>query len=218
MVMLERMLPPERVLLFVAAAVVLVAIPGPSVLFVVSRALAYGRRVALLTVAGGAAGSFVMAAAVAVGMGAVVQTSAVVYEVIKLVGAAYLVYLGARAFRDRRQLSDAFADQVGHVRGSRTFRQGFVVALTNPKTAVFFAAVLPQFVDPATGSTIAQMLTLGAIFAAIALALDSVWAMLAATVRSWFARSTRRLEVVGGTAGLTMMGLGVGLAFTGREN
>lgn len=211
------MLPLDHLLVFAAAAFVLIVIPGPSVLFVISRALAYGRRAALLTVAGGAAGSFVLAAAVALGVGALVQTSAVVHEVIKLAGAAYLVHLGVRAFRHRRQLPVAFDGHDGSVRGRRTCWEGFVVAVTNPKTAVFFAAVLPQFVDTDGGNTSAQMLVLGGVFAALALVLDSAWGVLAAAARSWFGRSTRRLELIGGTAGLTMVGLGIGLAFTGRE-
>lgn len=211
-------MPPDHLLVFAAAAFVLIVVPGPSVLFVISRALAYGRRAALLTVAGGAAGSFVLAAAVAFGMSAVVQTSAVVYEVVKLAGAAYLVYLGVQAIRHRRRLRAAFDGHAGPLRGRRTWWEGFVVAVTNPKSLVFVAAVLPQFVDPASGEAAPQMVLLGAVFAAIALASDSVWGVLAAGVRAWFGRSDRRLELIGGTAGLTMVGLGVTLAVTGRRD
>jgi threonine/homoserine/homoserine lactone efflux protein len=210
---------PDRLLAFTLASFVLIIIPGPSVLFVVSRALAYGRRTALTTVVGGAAGSFTLAAAVAVGVGAIVQTSAIAYTSIKLVGAAYLIYLGARAIRHRRALRAAFeAPTAAPVGGRRTWWEGYVVGATNPKTAVFFAAVLPQFVDRSAGHAGLQMVILGAVFAAIALASDAVWGVAAGAVRSWFARSTRRLELVGGAAGLTMVGLGVGLAFNGRKD
>jgi threonine/homoserine/homoserine lactone efflux protein len=210
--------PPDRLLAFAVAAFILIVIPGPSVLFVISRALAYGRRTALATVAGGAVGSLALATAVAVGIGAIVQTSAVAYTVIKLAGAAYLVYLGVQAIRHRRGLRAAFDAQATQMASRRTFLEGFVVGVTNPKTAVFFAAVLPQFVDPSTGYAPVQMVVLGAVFAAIALASDSVWGVAAGAVRSWFGRSTRRLDLVGGAAGLTMIGLGLGLAATGRKD
>ncbi|AYY12174.1 LysE family translocator [Actinobacteria bacterium YIM 96077] len=208
----------SSLLTFATAAVVLIAIPGPTVLFVVSRALAYGRRAALLTVVGGAVGSFALAVAVAVGIGAIVRTSALAFTIVKMAGAAYLVYLGVRAFRQRHALHSAFNADTSVVSDRRTWWEGFVVSVTNPKSAVFFAAVLPQFVEPQAGSPALQMLTFGAIFTLIALACDSVWGVTAGAVRAWFARSARRLELVGGAAGLTMVGLGVGLALTGRKD
>jgi threonine/homoserine/homoserine lactone efflux protein len=208
----------DHLVAFAIASFVLIVIPGPSVLFTVSRALAYGRRVALMTVLGGAAGSFTAAVAVAVGVGAIVQTSAVVYSVIKFAGAGYLIFLGVQAIRHRRALRAAFEARADPIGSGRTLVQGFIVGVTNPKTLVFFAAILPQFVDPRAGQVSAQMIVLGAVFAAIALAMDSVWGAAAGTVRSWFARSARRLDLVGGAAGLTMVGLGVGLAVNGRKD
>lgn len=208
---------PDRLLAFSLASLLLIVIPGPSVLFAVSRALAYGRKVALASVAGGAVGSFTSAVAVAVGVGAIVQTSAVVYTTIKLVGAAYIIYLGVQSIRHRKQLRAAFDAQADALSGRRSWVQGFIVGATNPKSAVFFAAVLPQFVDPAAGHASLQMVILGGIFALIALASDAVWGTAAGAVRSWFARSARRLDLVGGAAGLTMVGLGVGLAVNGRK-
>ncbi len=210
--------PPDRLAAFALASFVLIVIPGPAVLFAISRALAYGRRAALTTVVGGAAGSLTAATAVAVGIGAIVQTSAVVYTAIKLAGAAYLIYLGVQAIRHRRALREAFEAQAAAIGGGRTLLQGFIVGVTNPKTVVFFAAILPQFVDPSAGHASIQMVVLGAVFAAIALAMDSVWGVAAGVVRSWFARSERRLDLVGGAAGLTMIGLGVGLAASGRKD
>jgi threonine/homoserine/homoserine lactone efflux protein len=209
---------PDLLLGFAIAAVLIIVAPGPSVLFVVGRALAYGRRTAVATVAGGAAGCLGLAAAVAVGVGAIVQTSAAAYTAIKLVGAGYLVYLGVRAIRHRRSLRDALVRRVAPVSTRRSWWEGFVVGVTNPKTAVFFAAVLPQFVDPAAGHASLQMLVLGAVFAAIALVSDTLYGLAAGTVRGWFTRSARRLELVGGAAGLTMVGLGVTLAVTGRRD
>lgn len=210
--------PPDRLAAFALASFILIVIPGPSVLFAISRALAYGRRVALRTVAGGAAGSFTAATAVAVGIGVIVQTSAVIYHVIKLAGAAYLIYLGVQAIRHRQALRAAFAAQAAPISGGHTLVQGFVVGVTNPKTVVFFAAILPQFVDPSAGHASLQMVVLGAVFATIALAMDSVWGLAAGALRSWLARSERHVDLVGGAAGLTMVGLGVGLAISGRKD
>lgn len=209
---------PDRLVGFVLASFVLIVIPGPAVLFAISRALAYGRRVALTTVVGGAAGNFTAATAVAVGVGAIIQTSVVIYTVIKLAGAAYLIYLGVQAIRHRRALQEALTTRTAPIGGGRTLVQGFIVGVTNPKSVVFFAAILPQFVDPSAGHASLQMMVLGAVFATIALAMDSLWGLAAGAVRSWFARSTRRLELVGGAAGLTMVGLGVGLAVSGRKD
>jgi threonine/homoserine/homoserine lactone efflux protein len=209
---------PELLIGFTVAAFLIIIVPGPSVLFVVSRALAYGRRVAVTTAVGGAVGSFVMAAAIAVGIGAVVQTSAVAYTAIKLAGAAYLIYLGVRAIRHRRTIRAALDRQAGPLSPRRTWWEGFVVGATNPKSAVFFAAVLPQFVDRSAGPASLQMLVLAAIFTVIAVSSDAVYGVTAGAVRDWFARSTRRLDLIGGVAGLTMVGLGLGLAVSGRKD
>ncbi|HYU84243.1 MAG TPA: LysE family translocator [Kribbellaceae bacterium] len=200
---------------FMVAALVIIVIPGPSVLFTVGRALSYGRREALLTVLGNGLGATVVAAAVAVGLGAVIAASAVVLTVIKLAGASYLIYLGVRAFRERRSLAQALAVRPEPARSKRVLRQGFMVGLTNPKTAVFFAAVLPQFTDPAAGPLAVQTLVFAAIFLPLAIISDSTWALLAGAARSWFARSPRRLELVGGTGGLMIIGLGATVAVTG---
>ncbi|MFI9172801.1 LysE family translocator [Streptomyces lincolnensis] len=216
------MLPADRLLAFAAMSFLLIVVPGPSVLFVVGRALAQGRRAALTTVAGNTAGAYVLVLAVAFGVGSIVERSVLVFTALKLAGAAYLVYLGVRAWRGRGSLREAFADDVtaaGAGRGGlRTFWEGFAVGVTNPKTIVFFAAVLPQFVDRAHGQVAAQMLLLGLVFNVIALVSDAAWGLVAATARGWFARSPRRLSLVGGVGGLTMIGLGVTVAVTGRKD
>jgi threonine/homoserine/homoserine lactone efflux protein len=210
--------PPDLLLAFALTSFLLVIMPGPSVLFVVSQALGYGRRVALATVLGNTAGAFVLAAAVAAGIGTIVHTSAVAFQVTKFAGAAYLVYLGVRAVRHRRCVGDVLARPDGPRSRRRTVWDGFVVRVTNPKAAVFFAAVLPQFVDRSAGHPSLQMLLLGGAFALIALVSDSGYGVAASAVRTWFTRSARRLELIGGAAGLTMVGLGVGLAFAGRKD
>lgn len=207
----------DRLLAFAAMSFLLIVIPGPSVLFVISRALAHGRRAALTTVAGNTVGAYALVVAVAFGVSALVERSVLAFTVLKLVGAAYLVYLGVKTWRERGSLRMAGA-QAGVGRGGlQTFREGVTVGVTNPKTIVFFAAVLPQFVDHTQGNVAVQMLVLGLVFNVIAVASDAVWGMLAATAREWFARSPRRLSLVGGVGGLTMVGLGVSVAATGRQ-
>lgn len=208
---------PELLAAFATAAFLIIIVPGPSALFVISRALAYGRWVAVGSAAGNAAGCLVLAAAVALGLGAVIATSTVAYTAVKLAGAAYLIYLGIRAIRRRRAIRAAFELQLSPLSGRRTWWEGFVVGVTNPKTAVFFAAVLPQFVDRTGGHPGAQMLLFGTVFTLMALVCDAGYGLAAGAVRTWFARSPRRLELLGGTAGLAMIGLGVSVAVTGRK-
>lgn len=209
----------DRLLAFAAMSFLLIVIPGPSVLFVIGRALAQGRRAALTTVVGNTTGAYVLIVAVALGVGSVVARSVLVFTALKLAGAAYLVYLGVKAWRQRGSLQAAFTGGKDPTQGGlRTFWEGFAVGAANPKTMVFFAAVLPQFVDRAQGHIVVQMLVLGLVFNAIALASDSLWGLLAAGGRDWFARSPRRLSLVGGVGGLTMIGLGVTVAVTGRKD
>jgi threonine/homoserine/homoserine lactone efflux protein len=209
------MLASDHLLAFVFVAFVLILVPGPSVLFVVTRSLTLGRGAGVATVVGNTAGAYTQVIAVAIGLGALVQESIVVFTVIKLVGAAYLVYLGVQAVRHRRSLADALHAPVEPKVLRRILADGYVVGVFNPKVIVFFMAVLPQFVDRA-GSVPLQLLTLGAIFCAIALLCDSLWALLAGAARSWLISSPRRLSVIGGSGGLVMIGLGAGLAVSGR--
>ena len=208
----------NQVAAFAAAALVLIVIPGPGVLFVIGRALAHGRRTALLSVAGHAAGNWVVAICVALGVGTIVERSAAIFTAVRLAGAAYLIWLGIQAFRKRDSLArvlDSAAEPRGDVRAAR---EGLVVGVTNPKAVILFAAVLPQFVDRSAGHVPVQMLVLSAVSIAIGLASDSCWGLAASTVRSWFARSPRRLGLVGGAGGLAMIGLGLTLALTGRKD
>ena len=209
----------SQVLGFALLSVVIIVVPGPSVLFTVGRALTVGRREALLTVAGNAIGAYLQAIAVAVGIGVIVERSVLVFTAIKLVGAAYLVFLGVQAIRHRRKVTEALAEGIPTVLPSgRALRDGIVVGVTNPKVIVFFVVALPQFTNPAAGNVPLQMLVLAALFPLIALVLDSLWALLASTARAWFSRSPRRLEMVGGTGGLMMIGLGATIAVTGRKD
>ncbi len=209
---------PDRLAVFALTAFVLIVIPGPSVLFVVSRALSYGRRAAMRTVVGNAVGEMVLVIAVAVGVGALVERSVAVFTVMKVVGAAYLILLGIRAIRDRRSLPGLLDAATAPRTGRRTFLDGVVVGVTNPKSVIFFAAILPQFADRSAGHVPLQLIVLGLIFTVIALCSDTAWGVAAGRLRRWFARSPRRLERIGGAGGLAMIGLGVRLAVTGRHD
>jgi len=212
-------LPSHHLLAFLVTVYVLILVPGPSVVFVVSRGLALGRRAALATAVGNEAGLSLQLALVSVGLGAVIARSETVFVVLKLAGAAYLVALGVRKIRDRHELAAAFgAGAVAPRRLRRTLREGFVVGATNPKGLVIFTAVLPQFVDRAQGDAALQLLTLGAICVAIALLSDAAWAVFSGTARQWLGRSPRRLERLSATGGAMMIALGVGLAVTGRRD
>jgi threonine/homoserine/homoserine lactone efflux protein len=211
------MVPAGRLLAFTAIAFVIIVIPGPSVLFVIGRALAHGRRTALASVVGNETGSLALAVLVAAGVGSVVERSALIFTVMKLAGAAYLVFLGARAFLQRRH--QALAGHAAAPRGGgRAVLDGFLVGVANPKTVVFFVAVLPQFVVRSDGHVPAQMLLLGSVFVLIAIISDSAWSLIASGARAWFGRSPRRLELVGGAGGLAMIGLGITVAVTGRKD
>jgi len=211
--------PTNHLLAFALTAFVIIVIPGPSVMFIVGRALAHGKRAALLTVVGNTLGEYVQVIVVAVGIGLLVERSILVFDIVKLGGAAYLVWLGVEAFRKRRSLESVVAVAGASPTGSwRMAVQGFVVGASNPKTIIFLTAILPQFVDKASRHVPLQILALGAVFSVIALVSDSLWGLAAGMFRSWFARSPRRLELVGGLGGLAIVSVGVGLALSGRKD
>lgn len=210
------MIPVDTLLAFSVASVLLILIPGPSVLFVIGRSIALGRRAGVLSVLGNTLGTVPAVLAVAFGVGAIVASSVVAFTIIKIAGAVYLVWLGVQAIRNRH--ADTAASSPTRASAWTLLRQGFVVGLTNPKILAFFVAVLPQFVDPSTGPAWVQLLLLGLIFQGIALACDSVWALIAGTARDWFARSPRRMSTLSGTGGVMMIGLGGALALTGSKS
>lgn len=208
----------ERLTAFLLAGLVIVVIPGPSVMFVIGRALAHGRVTALASVVGNSLGSAAVLVLVSLGLGKLVQASELLFTALKIVGAAYLVYLGVQAIRHRRDLETAAADGVAAPVAGTTpaaVRQGAIVGLTNPKVYVMFAALLPQFVDPA-GSVPVQMLLLGGLMLAIGLVTDGIWALGAAGLRSALVSSPRRARAVVATGGASMVGLGAWMALGER--
>lgn len=206
---------------FVLAAAVLIAVPGPSVLFVIGRSLSSGRRVGLLTVLGNAMGMLPQVLAVAAGVGALLAQSVVAFTVLKTVGALYLVYLGVQAIRHRHHTTASATTTdtrpPAEVPASRSLREGFLVGVTNPKSAIFFVAVLPQFTAPATGSVWSQILVLGTVHLLIGLAFDTVWALTAGAARGWLTRDPRRLPRLGATGGVMMISVGVTVALSDRQ-
>ena len=212
------MVPVENLWAFVVASVVLIVIPGPSVLFVIGRSLALGRLGGLLSVLGNAVGMIPLVAAVALGVGAVVAQSVLLFTVIKFAGALYLVYLGIQAIRHRADAAAAVNGGGGARSHWRQLGEGFVVGVTNPKTIAFFVAVLPQFVDFTAGAIPLQLFQLGVVFIALALVCDSVWAIAASAARDWFGRSPRRASHLAATGGVMMIGLGGVLALSGNKH
>jgi threonine/homoserine/homoserine lactone efflux protein len=202
---------------FALTALVIIVIPGPSVTFIIARALAYGRRAAVLTVIGNTLGEYLQVIAVAFGIGAVAERSVAALTGLKLFGGAYLVYLGVKTIRDRRSLLTMLnpADTPSQ---RRLLLQGFIVGVTNPKTVIFLVAIPPLFVSRADGSLSGQILVLGLVFSVIALICDNAWCLSAGMVRAWFAKSPGRVELVGGIGGLAIIALGVRLALTGRKD
>jgi threonine/homoserine/homoserine lactone efflux protein len=210
--------PLENLLAFTLAALVLIIIPGPSVLFTIGRALALGRIGGLLSVLGNALGLLPVVGLVALGVGGIVARSVVLFTIVKVAGAVYLMYLGVQAIRHRRRSAEAAISGTAPRSAWRQLGEGFVVGVTNPKTIAFFVAVLPQFVDLDAGAVPLQMMQLGLIFFMIALISDAVWALAAAGARTWFGRSPKRIEALTATGGGLMIGLGGILLLTGNEH
>jgi threonine/homoserine/homoserine lactone efflux protein len=198
---------------FLVASLALAITPGPGVLYIVTRSLVHGRRYGLLSVAGVAIGNLGNALAAAVGIAAVFAVSSLVFLVVKYAGALYLVYLGVQMFRSANAVSPAF--ELSQAPMGRVFRDGFIVALFNPKTTVFFAAFLPQFMRT-DASPMFQSMVLGSLFVAIAAITDSAYALAAGTVAPALrGMSARRLgRRLGGGV---FIGLGVFAALAGAR-
>ncbi|MFL6021769.1 MAG: LysE family translocator [Marmoricola sp.] len=209
----------DQLLTFGLAALIIIVIPGPSVVFVVGRALSYGRSVALASVLGNTLGLVTIVVLVAAGLGVVVQESIVVFTILKLAGSAYLVWLGIEAVRRRKEFLAADRGDVpaAAMTWGKAIRQGYVVGATNPKGYLMLAAVLPQFIDRSAGHLQLQMLLLGLLATTIGMLSDSLWALIASQLRSWFSSSPKRGERMGAVGGLSMIGLGVALAVTSER-
>jgi threonine/homoserine/homoserine lactone efflux protein len=200
---------PSRLTEYIVAAMIIILVPGPSVLFIIARAIAWGRKVAVVTVVGNVLGAFVLSSLVAFGLGPILSRSAFAYSAVQWLGGAYLVYLGIEAVRLRKVHSESISNQ-GSFQPStrRCIQDGFWVGVLNPKGLVFYAAVLPQFVDIERGQVTGQLLILGALFSILALFSDGSWGLLAGTARSWLSGDANRLVKLRSTGGFVMITLG----------
>lgn len=191
---------------FLLLAIVIIVVPGPSVLFAIGRALVLGTRLAVLSVLGNALGVGLQIVVVSLGLGVIIQQSPPVFFAIKIIGALMIAYLGVKAFLDRGKLEvvdDKSSSQ------STVVKQSIVVGITNAKTFVFFVAALPSFVSPSDGSPVIQMLLLGLIFSIIGIASDMVYAISAGKARDWLSTSKQRLEKFRGAGGIALALLGL---------
>lgn len=199
---------------FVIASVILIEIPGPSLLFAIGRALSVGRRDAILSVVGNAVGLMVQIVAVGLGLGALVAASATAFAALKVIGALYVVWLGIQAIRHRSDARLQLDAAVGGRSGAReAIRSGSIVGVTNPKTIVFFGAFLPQFMTPERPAA-PQVAILGLVFALLAVASDVCWVFAASRAKAWFARRPERLDAMSVAGGTMMIGLGAVLVTT----
>jgi threonine/homoserine/homoserine lactone efflux protein len=198
--------------LFVTASLALLLTPGPAVLYIVTRSVDQGRKAGLVSVMGIHIGTLVHIAAAALGLSALLASSALLFDVVKYLGAAYLIYIGVRKLMTKAEIAQV---EVTHNNGLwQAFRQGVIVNVLNPKTALFFLAFLPQFVDPARGSVPLQMIMLGTIFVLLGLTTDGSYALLAGTFGGWLKTSTAYLRAQRYVAGSVYIGLGVAAALT----
>ena len=200
---------------FTVAALALLVVPGPAVLYIVTRPIHEGRRAGLASVLGIHVGTAVHIAAATVGLSALILSSAVAFTAVKIAGAAYLVALGLWTILGRHDQSNVTVG--GERRLRRAFAQGIVVNVLNPKTALFFLAFLPQFVDPQAPHPAIQIAFLGLLFASLGLVTDSLWALAAGTAGGLLRGSRRFLRVQRYVAGGVYVGLGVATALAGRS-
>jgi threonine/homoserine/homoserine lactone efflux protein len=193
---------------------IIILAPGPSVLFVIARAIAWGRKVAVFTVAGNVSGAFFLSTFVAFGLGPILQNSDIAYIAVQWGGGLYLMYLGFDAIKHRKiHAADMTNQGDSEPSALRSMRDGFWVGALNPKGLVFYAAVLPQFIDRDKGQVTSQLILLGAIFSALAFISDGSWGLLAGTARAWLANDSTRLEKLRATCGSIMIVLGLSVLF-----
>ncbi len=209
------MLDPSRLAVFVAASLVLLLTPGPAVLYIVARSIDQGRRAGLASVLGIEVGSLCQVVAAALGVSALLLSSALAFTIVKYLGAGYLIFLGIRRLLERDLEQQSLAPRPERL--TRIFGQGVLVQSFNPKTALFFVAFLPQFIDPAKGQVGMQVLLLGMIWMVLATCSDSLYALLAGSAGHWLKGNRTFLRVQRYFTGGVFLTLGVGTALTGSS-
>jgi threonine/homoserine/homoserine lactone efflux protein len=203
---------PSSLISFLLVALVVIVVPGPSVVFVIGRAMILGTRGALLSVWGNAVGVGVQIVAVALGVGSLVYASEALFSVVKVLGSLFLIYLGIQGIVHRKQFVSALETSASPST-KRVLLDSVVVGLTNAKTLVFFIATFPLFVDPTRGSVVTQMFVLGGFFFVIGVASDMVWALAAGSARNWLSKSPDRLASVRMAGGIALVLLGTYLGY-----
>lgn len=200
-------------MLFIGAALLLLVIPGPAVFYILGRSIGHGRSAGLVSALGISVGTLVHTAAAAVGLSALLMSSAIAFGAVKYLGAAYLIYLGVQKLR--REESMELQAGAPSIKLRRIFAQGIVVNVLNPKSALFFFAFLPQFVDASRGNVVGQILFLGILFAFLGVLSDSLWAIFAGTLATWLRGNARWMRTQRYVSGGILISLGVATAFAG---
>ena len=231
------MLTIDQVIAITLASVVIIIVPGPSVMFVIGRALSYGRGIAIASIVGNTIGCYTVGVLIALGLGPLLERSELLVQVLKWGGVLYLLYLGVQAIRHAAPLSDAVqgsgseAGAEGEPLSKRAkrrpprpttpmsaVRDGFIIGVTNPKVLVIFTAIVPQFINPAAGGAAVQMLLLGLVPILIGLVSDAAWAVVAAKARNWLARSPKRMTWIGRIGGVSILGVALSIALTAEHS
>jgi threonine/homoserine/homoserine lactone efflux protein len=209
------MIDSSQLYLFIGAALALLLIPGPAVLYITARSASQGRMAGIVSVLAIETANFMQAAAAALGLSAILLSSALAFDIVKYLGAAYLIYLGIRKLFSR---AEEIGDEVVQRESLwRIYWQGFAVNILNPKTALFFFAFLPQFVSPERGNVTAQTLLLGAIFVGLAIITDSLYALLASSLAGQLKGNKNFQKGQRYMTGLVYIGLGITTALTGSK-
>ena len=206
----------SQLYLFLGASLALLLAPGPAVLYIVARSINQGRLAGIVSVLGVETANFLHASAAALGLSAILVSSALAFDVVKYLGTAYLIYLGIRKVLHREEESRQEAAKQESL--SRIYSQGFVVNLLNPKTALFFFAFLPQFINPISGPVTLQMFVLGVMFVLMAIVTDGCYALVASSIAGKLKNNRNFEQTQRYFTGLIYIGLGLATAFTGSKN
>jgi threonine/homoserine/homoserine lactone efflux protein len=207
------MIPTDKLALFIFSSLALLVVPGPAVLYIVTRSLSQGRTAGVVSALGVNSGALVHTFAAALGLSAILVSSSVAFNVVKYVGAAYLIYLGIRQFFQKGVLEDI---QIKHDSLQKIYWQGLLVSIFNPKLALFFFAFLPQFIDPTRGNAMVQMLGLGLLFVFLAACSDGVYALLSSQLGRFLAKNSHFAKRQKYLTGSVYVGLGVTAGLTGK--
>lgn len=212
------MLPPHsQLLFFISAALILLSIPGPAVLYIVGRSIGQGRNAGFVSALGIGVGTLVHTAAAAVGLSALLVSSAAAFSVVKYLGATYLIFLGIQRIRNKESFAAASNPAAPRATLARVFGQGIIVNVLNPKTALFFFAFIPQFIDPSRGHVAMQISSLGVLFACMGTTSDSIWAFFSSRLAGWLRGNSRWTRNERYVSGGILISLGLATAFAGSS-